>query len=188
MKMYKLILGKILVTFPVFVIWSLSPCSAQLSLSGEFQVYPTGLIPGIKIEHGLSAHESIGLRIGYNWFRHRDLGVHEDERGDGFGCTIGYKRYIKEMHKGLFVGIRSDLWWNEVDWKDGLGGADEESGLTRITVVQPTVELGYAFRTASDFVVSPAIALGFEWNVKTNGAPTGEGAIVLLGISIGKIF
>jgi len=173
-----------LLSFFIFL-WISSPCFAQLTISGECQVYPTGIIPGLQLEHQLGDKESIGLRIGYNWFRHRDL-VHEDERGDGYGCSIGYKRYFEERQKGVFVGLRNDFWWNKVDWKDGIGTAEEELGFTSITVLQPTIQLGYTFRTTSDFVISPTIALGFEWNVKTIGAPTGQGAIVLAGLSFGK--
>jgi len=61
-------------------------------------------------------------------------------------------------------------------------------GHTSITVIQPTVELGYLFILGKSLHMTPSIAFGWEWNAKTDGEPTGEGAILLLGISVGKRF
>ena len=150
-------------------------------LSFEFQAYPTGLIPGIRFETGLSDQSSILFRLGYNWIRHRDLGVHEDERGDGFGFTIGYKKYFSPERSGWGLALKNDVWWNSIDWTDpGI------SGQTDITVLQPTLELSYVMGKNVLFV--PSIAFGYEWNVKTEGEPTGEGAILLIGFQFGKRF
>lgn len=150
----------------------------------EFQAYPTGLIPGIRIEKNLTNGNAVHVRLGYNWIRHRDLGVHDDERGDGIGFSLGYKKYFSSEFKGWSLGIRNDFWWNSIDWRD-----DEASGQvlghTDITVIQPTLELTYLFEKPG-ISFAPSIALGYEWNVKTNGEPTGEGAILLVGIQIGK--
>ena len=159
-----------------------------LDIDFELQAYPTGIIPGIRIEKGFAQKNAIHLRLGYNWIRHRDLGVHEDERGDGFGFTLGYKRYLKAGFKGWFGGIRSDVWFNQLDWKDHIGLPNEQSGHTKITVVQPTAEAGYLFTLPNDWIIAPAIGFGYEVNVVTNGEPTGEGAILLLGFTLGKRF
>lgn len=74
-----------------------------------------------------------------------------------------------------------------MDWKDRIGEIDEIQGKSQITVLQPTIEFGISLQTESGLIVSPALGLGFEWNVKTRGQPTGEGAIILFGVSIGKI-
>ncbi len=58
---------------------------------------------------------------------------------------------------------------------------------SNITVIQPTIELGYLIKKEFSHI-TPTIAFGYEWNVKTNGEPTGEGAILLLRIQIGKRF
>ena len=67
----------------------------------------------------------------------------------------------------------------EVDWQTG-----NESGETSITVLQPTAELSYVIRKNS-FYFAPSAAFGVEWNVQTDGEPTGEGAILLVGVQIG---
>ncbi len=165
-------------------------CSAQdvfLDIDFEFQAYPTGLIPGLRLEGG-KGRNAAHLRLGYNWIRHGDFGKHDDERGDGFGFSLGYKRYFKDGQTGFFVGTKNDFWFNELDWKENIGEPDERSGQTKITVVQPTAEFGYAFLVNSGFVIAPNIAFGYEVNVKTEGEPTGEGAIFLLGVLFGKRF
>ena len=53
----------------------------------ELQAYPTGIIPGFKLERQLSDRSTFLLRIGYNAFDHRDLGVHDSETGGGFGFS-----------------------------------------------------------------------------------------------------
>lgn len=170
-----------------FSIFLTSVFYGQTDVSFEFQAYPAGLIPGLRIEKAFKENYAFHLRLGYNWVRHQDFGEHEDERGDGFGFTLGYKRYFSDGHKGLFLGARNDVWFNELDWKDNIGTPAEVSGTTKITVVQPTLEAGFAF-VKNNLVFTPTVAFGFEFNVKTEGAPVGEGPILLLGINLGRRF
>lgn len=155
-------------------------------LGFEFQAYPTGLIPGLRLESGFGEQHAVHLRLGYNWLRHQGFGVHEDERGDGFGFTAGYKYYFKPGFQKWFLGVKNDVWWNEVDWKDNIGQSGEVSGTTNITVVQPTVEGGITLPVGDNWFFSPSLAFGFEINVVTEGEPTGEGPIVLLGFTFGR--
>lgn len=155
----------------------------------EFQAYPAGLIPGLRLEKGFAQKNAASLRLGYQFIDHQDFGKHDDETGSGYGFTLGYKRYLKENFVGWFAGLRNDFWWNEIDWEDAvLGPAGLRIGTTDIFVVQPTVEAGYAFALGQNWVFSPALAFGFEVNVKTEGEPTGEGAIFLLGLNFGRRF
>ncbi len=172
--------------FTVFLLLSFHSSGQEAKdLSFEFQAYPTGLIPGVHFEKSLNTRSAVLFRLGYNWFRHRDLGVHEDERGGGFGGTLGYRRYFKEGFQGWNLAIKNDIWWNEVDWYD-IGVNDLRiEGETSLTVLQPTAELGYTFLKNDSLVFTPTLAFGFEWNVRTDGAPTGEGPIILLGFRIG---
>ncbi|KAA3631875.1 MAG: hypothetical protein DWQ02_15740 [Bacteroidetes bacterium] len=166
--------------------YSVTGVNAQpLDITFEFQAYPTGLIPGLRIEKGFGDKNAAHLRLAANLFDHRDLGVQDEERGNGFGFTVGYKRYFKSDFKGLSLGLRNDIWFNTVDWVDNssLGGI---TGTTKIVVVQPTAELGYLLEFGNNWVFTPALGFGYEINVKTDGVPTGEGAILLLGFSVGK--
>lgn len=162
-------------------------------IGAEFQVYPTGVLPGLRIDWALNNRSTLNLRTGLNIIRHRDLGVHEDERGLGVGFSLGYRRYFTSITQPLsrwFLGLRSDIWFNAIDWKDHIGLTNEVKGTSNIVVVQPTLEGGYLFTlgTNKQFTLAPSIAFGFEINVANDGEEVGEGAILLLGISGGYRF
>ena len=148
--------------------------NSQSSLSFEFQAYPTGLIPGLRYEYQVSEQSSVLLRAGYNWIRHRDLGVHDDERGDGFGFTLGYTRRVSSFD----FSLKNDFWWNSIDWENDVTAPNMTSGNTKITVIQPTIEAAYL--VTGKF--RPSVAFGYEWNAKTEGEETGQGAILLVGL------
>lgn len=157
----------------------------RLDVGIEFQGYPTGIIPGVRIEAGLHRRNSISLRIGYNWIRHGNFGVHEDERGDGWGFTLGYRHYFgKRVMRGFFLGVKNDFWFNTLDWRDSIGKPTEITGTTRIVVIQPTAEAGFNFVFARHRIaIAPTIAFGVEINAITNGAPVGQGTILLWGFT-----
>jgi len=169
--------------FVVFVILSFAPqAQSQLTLNAEFQAYPTGIIPGIRIENQISNKTNVHLRVGVNIFDHRDLGVHGGETGSGFGFTLGASRSIKDSKFSL--GIRNDFWFNRVDWFDStISGMS--IGETEIIVLQPTAELTYKI-SKNNLLIKPSLAFGLEWNVVTDGEPTGEGPIILFGVIIGR--
>ena len=144
----------------------------------EFQVYPTGIMPGLRFELPVSDHDGIHLRVGYNGFNHRDLGVQDEEIGGGFGGTIGYRHYFGDYEK-FFLGARNDIWFNTVNWQNDITSPSGTAGTTKIVVVQPTAEAGYLFNFGG-WSLAPAIGFGFEVNVVTNGEETGQGAILLL--------
>ena len=154
-----------------------------------FQLYPTGAIPSVEFGYSLNEKEQIHTRVGYNIVRHRDLGEHEDERGGGFGGSFGYRYHFKAMTNSFFVGAKSDIWWNEVDWKDDIGQTTERRGSTNVTVLQPTAELGYALPIGQKRArLLLSLALGAEINVRTEGAEVGQGAILLIGATFYKQF
>ncbi len=154
----------------------------------EFQIYPTGYLSTINYDHGLSEKSALAFRVGYNNFDHRDLGVHASEIGDGIGGSLGYRFYFKSERKGWNVMLRSDIWFNNVDWAD-IGVNDIRIvGQTSIIVLQPTASMGYAFLISDHFMIQPSLSFGYEWNVKTTGSPTGQGAILLLGVQGGYRF
>jgi len=153
--------------------------------SFEFQAYPTGIMPGISADLKLNKASFFHVRLGANIFDHRDLGVQETEEGSGFGFSLGYRRFFSSDNPRWRWGLKTDLWLNEVDWTNGANTSSPKAGRTDITVLQPSAELTYMWDLGG-FVLAPNIAFGFEWNVQTDGEPTGEGAILLLGIQVGK--
>ena len=160
-----------------------------LDLGLEIQVYPAGVVPGIRADLALGTKSDINLRAGYNITKRRDWGVHENEEGGGAGFSFGYRYYLKEGHKGLFFGARTDFWFLKIDWKDNISRPNEIIGETNITVFQPTLEGGYMFLLGEgNFGISPAISFGREINIVTNGEEVGQDFILLIGVGVTKRF
>lgn len=160
--------------------------SGQLYIGPEVQVYPSGVIPGIRFEKDLSENSAMNFRLGFQYIRHRDLGVHEDERGSGYGTSIGYKRYLSSDKSGFALTLRFGVWTNNIDWRDHIDKPNEISGNTDIIVLQPTLLLEDEYILWDGTLFIPSIGFGYEWNAKTDGEPTGEGAILLIGVSFIK--
>ena len=76
------------------------------------------------------------------------------------------------------------MWWNSIDWRDNIDTPPEITGKTDITVIQPTLLLEDAFSLSDKWTLTPSIGIGYEWNASTDGEPTGEGAILLVGVSL----
>ena len=150
------------------------------------QAYPTGFMPGLQFEHPLSAHGLLHLRVGLNIFDHKDLGKHEEEIGSGYGGSLGYKHFFNDKATKWSLMLKTDVCFNSVDWRDGFDlPSAPEKGTTDITVLQPTLELGYTMMLTEQLYFTPSAAFGLEWNVQTEGEPTGEGPIVLVGVAFG---
>ena len=158
--------------------------SHPFELGLELQAYPSGFIPGLRADCFLTKKDAVHLRLGLQFINHQDYGVQDNEKGNGFGATLGYRRHFGQKTQGIFAGARCDFWRNQIDWIDYDADGPEilESGTSKVFVVQPTAELGYRFLLGADRLrFAPALAFGYEINVKTQGAKTGEGAIFLLG-------
>jgi len=171
------------IIFSILFLSNLHSQNNPFDINFEFQAYPTGLIPGIRLEKGLNEKLAFHLRLGYNYVDHRDLGVQDDEKGVGYGFTLGWKRYLKDINGGFYLGARNDIWFNSIDWQSDDSGT-LEIGTTKIIVVQPTAEGGFLF-TKNNFLFAPTVSFGYEINVKTDGKDVGEGAILLIGINVG---
>lgn len=161
-----------------------SPFAAgDSSVVFEFQAYPTGLIFGFTYERFFSSRDAWHARVGGQRIRHEDFGEHDDERGNGFGGSVGYRRY---WPNGISLGARVDLWQNSLDWVDSPGAPDERRGETDVTVLQPTIEATWRYPLSTEWFIQPSVAMGAEINIRTRGEDTGEGFIVLGGVSIGR--
>ena len=169
----------------------LTTCFTTTYAQGDFftvglegQQYPTGYLPGIRAELGLSDHISLSFRLGANIFDHENFGVQFMETGSGSGASVGLRYYFSHDYDKFFIGVRSDFWRNRVDWQDFDINDQIIEGTSNIIVVQPTVIGGYVFQLGDHFRITPTLAGGFEWNVQTEGEPTGEGAILLWGLNL----
>ena len=153
----------------------------KFQIGTEHQVYLTGYIPSVIVQYSANGTWTYQARFGYNLIRHRDLGEHEDERGSGWGGSLAALRQVKTKWK---FGLRCDVWFNDIDWKDNIGTVGEISGNTKITVLQPTAVGYYCQSINENLEIWPSLAFGFEANVKTDGADVGQGLILLGGLSV----
>ena len=160
----------------------------NFNIGVEAQQYPTGFLLGVRSEIGWKNHHALNIRVGYNLLDHQDFGVHEEEIGGGFGFTLGYSYYFKPQNHGWFLGVRNDFWFNEVDWKDNIGEAEELRGTSNIIVLQPTIIGGYQFLLKNQVTITPTLAFGAEINIKTEGEEVGQGSILLWGLNLGYQF
>jgi len=160
----------------------------KASIGFELQVYPTGVIPGIRYERAIAERRSLHFRLAYQIIRHQDFGVHDDERGNGFGFSVGHSWHRKPNQFGWSYGIRADLFYNTLDWIDDEGTPMEMSGTTDVTVFQPTVDVSYRYALSQKYFLASSLAAGFEINVDTDGAEVGQGFIYLVGLRIGRLF
>ena len=183
-----------------FVLFSLlllaaMQATAQDSLTGVFRTIDIGaelfgnnegFSPGIRVEAAFNREYSISLKGGYTSFRKGHTGRHEDEAGEGYGFTVGYRHYFgKGVLRGIFLGAKTDCWFNTVRWKDGIGTTAEVNGVSKTTVIQPSMELGYNFLLAKQrLVITPLIAFSVETNVATSGKPVDGGPLLLLGTTL----
>ena len=152
----------------------------------DIQQYPTGFLFGLTFVKESPTGFSFEGRLGYNLVRHGDAGVHEDERGGGWGATIGGHWHIsareqKDSH-GWILGPRVDLWFNQINWEDQIGQPNLVMGRTNVIVLQPTAQLGYEFPLANHWKLVPTLALGIEINLRESGGEVGEGMIFLWGL------
>jgi len=169
----------------LFLFFSFQTLTAQTDIALELQIYPTGYIPGISIDKHIGTKHVAYLRGGFNVFNHRDLGVQLNEEGSGYGFSLGYKRYLNDTQTAWRFGLKNDVWWNTVDWAGFNSANSPIFGETKIIVIQPTVEVDYVW-DFGNILFAPSLAFGLEWNVKTEGEPTGEGPILLFGFQVGK--
>ena len=156
----------------------------------SIQAYPAGFIGNGHFAYLFNERQAVALYLGYNLTDRRDWGRNDDEEGGGAGLGVGWRYYFQENVRrpvtGWFLGARTDLWFLNIDWRDDTIGV---TGTTDIIVLQPTAQVGYAFfPTQSRWAFDVTASLGAEINLKTDGVPVGEGAILLLGFSTGYRF
>lgn len=146
----------------------------------ELRLYPAGQIASVGLTWRLDTQTEWGASALYNRARRGDAGRHQNESGDGFGLGLELSRFWRREPQGWFYGVRAELFRLDIDWRDS-GRAGESS----ITVIQPTLRLGYRtrpfFRSLSATVAANA---GAEINVATRGEKVGEGAIGLLSLAL----
>lgn len=159
----------------------------MINFGAEIQYYPAGWIYSGRADLYWKKHNNANFRIGYNAADRKDFSSFNDnEKGGGFGASIGYRYYLGKR-KGLFAGLRTDIWQLNIDWVDV--DAFPSSGNTNITIFQPTLELGYQFILNKHWIFAPTFTNGREINIVTKGEEVAQGWITLIGLNVNyKLF
>lgn len=152
----------------------------------ELRAYPTGQLTGVGWESDiplLGSHYRGSATVLYNRARRGDSGVHQDERGNGYGGGLAVDRYFSPDQLGWYVGVRAEVFSLRIAYRDSIGNANI-AGSSRVTVVQPTLNAGHAFDLGNRQRLQLSLGLGAEINARTRGAKVGSGAIGLVGVSL----
>jgi len=152
------------------------------NLGFSVQLYPAGMITTIHSEIFQSHKTSLFLRAGANFANRKDFSLYNDnERGIGFGGSLGYRKHIN-LNKGrIMAGINTDLWNMWINWKNNIGEPNQTQGRTYTLVLQPWLESGYfIWAKNSLFQVGVTAGFGREINIITTGKDVGQGWIFSL--------
>ena len=178
---------KIITIFLLLSVWTLS---AQTEIGLRAELYPAGVITNAQITLLSEVRSAWNFKIGYNDTNRRDWGEHDSEEGGGFGFGTDFRRYFKPSSgKGLYAEAGFELWWMEIDWTTlpdpSIGSRFPMLGQTNITVLQPTIGVGYQFLTKNEkWSATVGLTIGREINIRTKGEEVGQGGISILSASV----
>lgn len=152
----------------------------------DVQWYPAGWLLGPIVQFHPKPHHVFITKLGINLAnRHDWSGLNDDEKGVGFGGTLGYRYYFKPQMNTFFIGTRGELYNTYIEWKNDIGRSIETNGRTQIFVYQPSFELGYWFKVPnSPWCFTLSGGAGVEINLLTKGKPVGEGGMWLATFSL----
>lgn len=109
-------------------------------VGAEIQWQPDGVLLNMQLAFSVKAHHTIIFRVGYNKIQTGST-IHNFENGDGWGGSLGYRYYVKDVPLKFFTGLRIDACKMNVRWTNPFF----QEGDTRLAFLQPTIEAGYTF-------------------------------------------
>lgn len=141
------------------------------NLGLSVQVYPAGIIPTVNLEQYLTKRSSLVYRLGANIVDRQDFSAENDEeKGGGFGASIGYRIHYPLQNGEIIAGINMDVWNLWIDWRDKLPFQNMTSGTTYTLVLQPWLETGYFFHLKnSNSKIGITTGFGREINTIVDG-------------------
>ena len=175
----------------LLILFSVTTASSQdlgyktSDLGAEIQWQPDGLLLNMQLAFNAKIHHSIIFRAGYNKIKTGSIN-HSFENGDGWGGSLGYRYYFKDIPRRFFAGLRIDACKMNVHWKKPFS----EEGDTRLAFLQPTIEVGYTFLFNDEFFITPNLAAGYKIKIYSKGENIayGNGVIPQPGVSAGWRF
>lgn len=170
----------------LFISSSFAQNSEKIELGAEVQWYPAGWLLGPVFQYHHRPNHVFFAKLGINLAdRHDWSGLNDDERGIGFGGSLGYRCFLRKDKSTPFIGTRGELYNTNIHWKNDIGKTTETSGTTKIIVYQPSFEVGYWFKPQnSKWSYTLSAGAGIEINILTRGRQVGEGGMWLSTFSI----
>ena len=196
--MYKRIFA-VLTFLMVSVISNLLQAQPAKTVGAEVQVHTNGLIYSLRGGIEVAPQQEVSVRVGYYTDIQDDTDNHLKEKTLGYGAGLGYRYYTDDKLGGFFAGVRTDVWFREVEWR-GLEricgtappcGDRKITGDTDLIMLQPSLEVGYnLFGGRSSFMVAPVISAGWQFELEEKGVEveTGEGLLFTAGLNLVYLF
>jgi len=159
--------------------------NSRIQTGAEVLWYPAGWITGPSVNYFVAPKHVVHAGFGVNIAnRHDWSGLNDDEKGSGFGGSLGYRYLFTPAKNSFFLAARVDLWAMKIKWKDKTGTPLAVNGTTKITVFQPTGYIGYWVKLKdSKWNLLFSGGGGAEINIKTSGKQVGEGGMWMLGVA-----
>jgi hypothetical protein len=154
-----------------------------IDVGAEFQDYYRGNMTCLHLAYNFPIHSGIQFRVGYNKSNWKGAGLHDNEEGQGPVFSLGYRYYTLVRPHGFFFGAHLDFSRLTIDWREGA-----ITGTSKISALQPTIELGYMFLINDMVFITPSVGTGIQTNLKTEGQKVGDGSVFTTGISAGWKF
>ncbi len=156
----------------------------RMDLGVSVQLYPAGIIPTLNLERYLTERSSLVYRLGANIVDRQDFSDENDEeKGEGFGGSFGYRKHFPLKKGKVIAGINMDIWNLWIDWENDPNSLNMTSGTTYTLVLQPWLEAGYFFDLKnSSSQIGISAGFGREINVITDGKDVEQGWIASVSV------
>lgn len=140
-------------------------------VGAAIQFYPAGIITTVHADIMLNNNNSIYTRIGGNYANRQDFSdFNDNEKGGGFGGSVGYRRHFPLKKGKLIAGFNTDVWNLWIRWKNDINTTFQTRGTTYTLVLQPWAEGGYFYAFKSSLLqIGLTAGFGKEFNVITDG-------------------
>jgi hypothetical protein len=143
--------------------------------------------PNINLQLALNAkiHHSFLISAGYKSAYKPIPNTHNNEKGRGWGGSLGYRYYFGVVPKRVFLGIRGEV------WSFGMyRTANETAENVQVMIFQPHIEAGYTAVINDIFYITPLVSYSKQITVSSDGDTFlyGNGYVPSVGISMGWRF
>ena len=143
--------------------------------------------PSYNVQAAFNApiHHSLVLGLGIKTAYRPISGTHDNEKGRGWGGSLGYRYYFSALPKGIYIGARADV-WNMKMYRT----ANLTTESTKVLILQPNLEAGHTFLVNDLFFFTVFISAGQQITISSPGDKFnyGNGFVPSAGISVGWRF